>query len=209
MGVLAPSPHVSAALLERIEREILRPTIDGMRSEGRPLRGVLFAGLMITPAGDPMLLEHNVRFGDPECEALMSLVEGDVAELCDSVARGSLDTNAVRISPNLSAVVVVLAAAGYPTSPRSGDVIHGIDRALNRPHVAVYHAGTRDAGSDIVTSGGRVLAVAATGESIVEARERAYAAADDISFDGGFCRRDIGASSPPAAPHARARAPRP
>jgi phosphoribosylamine--glycine ligase len=88
-------------------------------------------------------------------------------------------------------------------------VIHGIDRALKRPHVAVYHAGTRDAGSDIVTSGGRVLAVAATGASIVEARERAYAAADDISFDGGFFRRDIGASSPPAAPHARARAARP
>lgn len=194
MGVFAPSPQVSPALLERIEREILRPTIDGMREEGRPLRGVLFAGLMITPAGDPMLLEHNVRFGDPECEALMSLVEGDVAELCDSVARGSLDTNAVHVAHDRSAIVVVLAAAGYPTSPRSGDVIRGIDRANAHPNVAVYHAGTRDVGGDIVTSGGRVLAVAATGESIVEARKRAYAAAADISFDGGFFRSDIGAS---------------
>jgi len=201
MGVFAPSPQVTSAMLERIEREILRPTIDGMRQEGRPLRGVLFAGLMITPAGDPMLLEHNVRFGDPECEALMSLVEGDVAELCDSVARGSLDMNAVRVAPNRCAIVVVVAAAGYPTAPRSGDVIHGIDRANKHPHVAVYHAGTRDSGSDVVTSGGRVLAVTATGESMIVARERAYAAAADISFDGGFYRRDIGASLLVAQPH--------
>jgi phosphoribosylamine--glycine ligase len=200
MGVFAPSPHVSPALLARIEREILQPTIDGMRQEGRPLRGVLFAGLMITPAGDPMLLEHNVRFGDPECEALMSLIEGDFAGLCDSVARGSLDTKAVRISPDRSAVVVVLAAAGYPTSPRSGDVIRGLDRAAKHAHVAVYHAGTRLADSDIVTAGGRVLAVAATGSSIGEARDKAYAAVADISFDGGFFRRDIGASALAPAP---------
>lgn len=201
MGVFAPSPHVSPALLERIEREILRPTIDGMRQEGRPLQGVLFAGLMITPAGDPMLLEHNVRFGDPECEALMSLVEGDVAELCDSVARGKLDMNAVRVAKNRSAIVVVLAAAGYPTSPRSGDVIRGIDRANAHPHVAVYHAGTRDVDGDIVTSGGRVFAVTATGESMAEARARAYAAAADICFDGGFFRSDIGASLTDAETH--------
>lgn len=200
MGVFAPSPHVSSALLARIERTILQPTIDGMRHEGRPLRGVLFAGLMITPAGDPMLLEHNVRFGDPECEALMSLLEGDFAGLCDSVARGALDTKAVRISPDRSAVVVVLAAGGYPVSPRAGDVIRGLDRAAQHPDVAVYHAGTRHAGSDIVTSGGRVLAVTATGSSIGEARDKAYAAASDISFDGGFFRRDIGASALTAAP---------
>lgn len=195
MGVFAPSPHVSPALLARIEREILQPTIDGMRKEGRPLRGVLFAGLMITPAGDPMLLEHNIRFGDPECEALVSLVEGDFAELCDSVARGALDTKAVRTASDRSAVVVVLAAAGYPTAPRSGDVIVGIDRAALRPNVAVYHAGTRDAGGEIVTSGGRVLAVTATGGSIAEARDNAYAAVADISFDGVHFRRDIAASA--------------
>lgn len=202
MGVFAPSPDVSPEMLARIEREILQPTIDGMRNEGRPLRGVLFAGIMITPAGDPMLLEHNVRFGDPECEALMALIEGDVGELCDSVARGSLDKNAVRVAPNQSAVVVVLAAAGYPTSPRSGDMIHGIDRANAHRDVAVFHAGTRDAGSDIVTAGGRVLAVTATGSSIIAAREKAYAAIAEISFDGGFFRRDIGASLLAAEPHA-------
>lgn len=200
MGVFAPSPHVAPKLLARIENEILRPTIDGMRDEGRPLRGVLFAGLMITPSGDPMLLEHNVRFGDPECEALMSLIEGDFGELCDSVARGTLDVEAVRVAANRSAVVVVLAAAGYPASPHAGDVISGLDRAAQHPFVAVYHAGTRQVGADIVTSGGRVLAVTATGSSIHEARERAYAAVADISFEGGFCRHDIGASALLAPP---------
>lgn len=194
MGVFAPSPHVSPALLSRIEKEILQPTIDGMRNEGRPLRGVLFAGLMITPSGDPMLLEHNVRFGDPECEALLSLLEGDFAQLCDSVARGTLDTHAMRVVPDRSAVVVVLAASGYPVAPRAGDVIRGLEHATQHAHVAVYHAGTREAGPDIVTSGGRVLAVAATGSTIHEARDRAYAAASEISFEGGFFRRDIGAS---------------
>jgi phosphoribosylamine---glycine ligase len=191
MGVFAPSPHVSPALLERIEKEIIRPTIDGLQREGHPLRGVLFAGVMITPAGDPMLLEHNVRFGDPECEALMSLLDGDFAELCASVARGNLDAKAVRIAQDRHAVVVVFAAAGYPTAPRSGDVIRGIDRAARHPHVAVYHAGTRADGDDFFSSGGRVLAITATGSSIAEARERAYAAITDISFDGGFYRRDI------------------
>lgn len=193
MGVFAPSPHVSAALLERIEKEIIRPTIDGLQREGHPLRGVLFAGVMITPDGDPMLLEHNVRFGDPECEALVALLDGDFAELCASVARGALDPNAVRVASNRSAVVVVFAAAGYPTAPRSGDAIHGLDRAAERPDVVVHHAGTRMDGEHVVTSGGRVLAITATGSSLAEARQRAYAAIADISFDGGFYRRDIAA----------------
>lgn len=193
MGVFAPSPHVSAALLERIENEIIRPTIDGLQREGHPLRGVLFAGVMITPDGEPMLLEHNVRFGDPECEALVALLDGDFAELCASVARGKLDPNAVRVAANRSAVVVVFAASGYPTNPRSGDVIVGLDRAAQRTDVVVHHAGTRMDGEHVVTSGGRVLAITATGSSIAEARQRAYAAITDLSFDGGFYRRDIAA----------------
>ena len=195
MGVFAPSPHVPPDLIARIEKEILQPTIDGLRAEGRPLKGVLFAGVMITPLGDPMLLEHNVRFGDPECEALMSLIEGDFGELCASVARGKLDMRAVHVAPNRSAVVVVVAAEGYPIAPRSGDVIRGLDQAARHPFVSVYHAGTRVVGADIVSAGGRVLAVTATGESIHEARARAYAAVADISFEGGFFRRDIGASA--------------
>lgn len=193
MGVFAPSPHVSSALLERIEKEIIRPTIDGLQREGCPLRGVLFAGVMITPSGEPMLLEHNVRFGDPECEALVALLDGDFAELCASVARGALDGSAVRVASNRSAVVVVFAASGYPTAPRSGDVIHGLDRAAERPDIVVHHAGTRMDGEHVVTSGGRVLAITATGSSIAEARERAYGAIADISFAGGFYRRDIAA----------------
>jgi phosphoribosylamine--glycine ligase len=194
MGVFAPSPAVDAQMLARIEREILRPTIDGMRDEGRPFRGVLFAGLMITPSGDPILLEHNVRFGDPECEALVSLLDGDVAALCASVAEGTLDTSAVSIAPSRGAVVVVLAAAGYPASPRAGDVISGLDEAAAVEGVLVHHAGTREVGGEIVTSGGRVLAVTAVGSSVAEARERAYRAAALVRFEGKHFRGDIGAS---------------
>ena len=125
MGAFAPVGSLTPELLARVEREILRPTIDGMRAEGRPFRGVLFAGLMITPEGDPFLLEHNVRFGDPECEVLMALLDGDVAELFASVARGALDLTAVTVAQDRHAVAVVLAAAGYPASPRTGDVIDG------------------------------------------------------------------------------------
>ncbi|WP_272417081.1 phosphoribosylamine--glycine ligase [Polyangium jinanense] len=199
MGVFAPSPHVGPELLARIEREILRPTIDGMRAEGRAFRGVLFAGLMITPAGDPLLLEHNVRFGDPECEALVALLDGDLAAMCASVASGKLDPTAVRVAPGRSAVVVVLAAAGYPSTPRAGDVIRGLDEAAEVPGVVVFHAGTKRTAEGIVTAGGRVLAVTAVGASIVEARERAYEATGRISFAGAHFRADIGASALPGA----------
>lgn len=197
MGAYAPSPHVTPALVARIEREILRPTIDGMRIEGRPFQGVLFAGLMITPAGDPVLLEHNVRFGDPECEALMALLDGDVAELCASVARGALDPSAARVAEGRHALTVILAAHGYPASPRTGDVIVGIERASKVDDVLVHHAGTAERDGNLVTAGGRVLAVTASGCSLAEARDRAYRAADVISFDGMFMRRDIGAGPKP------------
>lgn len=195
MGVFAPSPDVGPELLARVEREILRPTIDGMRAEGRPFRGVLFAGLMITPSGVPVLLEHNVRFGDPECEALVALLDGDLAALCASAASGKLDPTAVRVAPGRSAVVVVLAAAGYPGTPRAGDVITGLDEAAKVPGVIVHHAGTKRSSEGIVTAGGRVLAVTAVGASIALARERAYEAARHISFEGAHFRTDIGASA--------------
>ncbi len=192
MGVYAPASRVSPALSERIEREILRPTIDGMRAEGRPFRGVLFAGVMITPGGDPLLLEHNVRFGDPECEALMALLDGDVAGLLASAASGALEPDRVRVSPGRHAVVVILAAHGYPAAPRVGDPIRGLDAAAEVPGVLVHHAGTRLAGGQVVTAGGRVLAVTASGGSLAEARERAYEATGRIAFDGMHYRRDIG-----------------
>ncbi|WP_434044655.1 MULTISPECIES: phosphoribosylamine--glycine ligase [Sorangium] len=192
MGAFAPSASVTPALTARVEREILRPTIDGMRAEGRPFRGVLFAGLMITPAGDPVLLEHNVRFGDPECEALMELLEGDVAELCASAAAGALDTTAARVAPGRHALTVVLAARGYPTAPATGDVIRGLDAASATEGAFVNHAGTAERDGAIVTAGGRVLAVTAAGDSLAEARERAFRAASAIDFDGKVLRRDIG-----------------
>ena len=199
MGAYAPSSSITPELAARIERSILRPTIDGMRQEGRLFQGVLFAGLMITPAGDPVLLEHNVRFGDPECEVLMALLEGDVAELCASAARGELDPSAARVAEDRSALTVILAAGGYPASPRSGDVITGIELAANIPGVLVHHAGTAERDGHIVTSGGRVLAVTGIAGSLVDARARAYLAAEAISFEGMQMRRDIGGGGAPAA----------
>ncbi|WP_441289734.1 phosphoribosylamine--glycine ligase [Sorangium sp. KYC3313] len=199
MGAFAPSARVTPALTARVEREILRPTIDGMRAEGRPFRGVLFAGLMITPAGDPILLEHNVRFGDPECEALMELIEGDVAELCASAAAGALAPGAARVAPGRHALTVVLAARGYPTAPVTGDVIRGLDAAAAVEGAFVNHAGTAERDGAVVTAGGRVLAVTAAGDSLAEARERAFRAAGAVDFDGKVLRRDIGVDGARAA----------
>ncbi|MEJ7733175.1 MAG: phosphoribosylamine--glycine ligase [Polyangiaceae bacterium] len=193
MGAFAPAP-LPPALLERVEREILRPTIDGMRADGTPFAGVLFAGLMIAADGTPMLLEHNVRFGDPECEVLMALLDGDVAAMLASVARGRLDRSAVSVAPARAAVAVVLASAGYPESPRSGDAITGLEVAGERTGVVVHHAGTAERGADVVTAGGRVLTVTAVGADFAEARGRAYQAAADIAFAGMHFRRDIGAT---------------
>jgi phosphoribosylamine--glycine ligase len=202
MGAFAPVPAaaLSPELLARVERTILAPTIEGMRAEGRPFRGVLFAGLMITPAGEPFLLEHNVRFGDPECEVLMALLEGDVAALLASAARGALDAGAVRVAEGRHALAVILAAAGYPASPRAGDVIRGVDQAASIEGVVVHHAGTAERDGAIVTAGGRVLAVTATGGSLAEARARAYGAVEQIHFDGMGYRQDIGHDGGPGSP---------
>lgn len=190
MGALAPI-EVDATLMKRIEREVLEPTLDGMRADGAPYRGVLYAGLMIHE-GVPRLLEHNVRFGDPETQVLMSLLDGDVAALLSSAARGRLDTGAVRIADR-HALVVVLAAEGYPDSPKKGDVIHGLDAAAALQDVTVFHAGTRREGDSVVTAGGRVLGVTAIGSSAEQARRRAYRACDAIHWRGMHYRRDIGA----------------
>lgn len=194
MGAFAPvvDATLTPELMARVERTILKPTIDGMAEEGRAFRGVLFAGLMITPLGEPILLEHNVRFGDPECEAILALIDGDLGELCASAARGALDTSSISIPPGRHAIALVLAAEGYPASPRSGDAITGIDRAEQTPGVVVHHAGTAEQGGEIVTAGGRVLAVTATGSSATEARARAYLATKLIHFEGMQYRRDIG-----------------
>ena len=192
MGAFAPSP-LPEGLLERVEREILTPTLEGMRRDGNPFRGVLFAGLMITPEGDPYLLEHNVRFGDPECEAILELVKGDLAKLLSSAARGSLDASSITIAPGAS-LALVLAAPGYPAAPRVGSLIEGLDEAAQIEGVSVLHAGTAERDGRVVTAGGRVLAITASGRDLTEARDRAYRAAARVSFEGMHYRRDIAAT---------------
>jgi phosphoribosylamine--glycine ligase len=189
MGAYSPAPVLSAALEARAMREIVEPTARAMAEAGTPFTGLLYAGLMLTREG-PKLIEYNVRFGDPECEAVMPRIEGDFAALLHAVATGGAFE-----APALSAttaMTVVVAARGYPGTPAAGGAIGGIEQAEAIPGVVVFHAGTRRDGERLVASGGRVLAVTATGASLGEARERAYRAIDAIRFDDGFCRRDIG-----------------
>jgi phosphoribosylamine--glycine ligase len=198
MGAFAPV-HADPQLMERIERQVLRPTIDGMRADGCEYRGVLYAGVMVAPDGTPYLLEHNVRFGDPETQVLMALLDGDVAELLASAANGELIADAASVAPNRHAVVVVMAADGYPGTPRKGDAIDGIEAAEALAGVRVHQAGTARRDEQLVTAGGRVLGVEATGTSAKLARERAYEAIDHIQFAGSQVRRDIAASATAAA----------
>lgn len=191
MGAYGPAPIVDEGLAERIRKEIFEPTLRGMSEEGMPFRGALFAGLMITKEGEPLLLEFNVRFGDPETEVLMELLDGDVGELLASAASGELNPAAAKVNPR-HAMAVVLAASGYPQSPRKGDRITGVEEASRLEGVSVLHAGTKREGDALFTSGGRVLVVTGVGDSLVEARNKAYEGAAKISFDGMQMRRDIG-----------------
>jgi phosphoribosylamine--glycine ligase len=190
MGAFAPV-KVDSELMARIHRQVLGPTIDGMAADGMPYRGVLYAGVMIAPDGTPNLLEHNVRFGDPETQVLMPLLDGDVAELFASAATGSLDESAVSLPADRHVITVVLAAGGYPQSPRKGDVIQGLEQAAKLAGAHVFHAGTALKDGKLVTAGGRVLGVGASGSSASDARSTAYRACERISFDGMHYRRDI------------------
>lgn len=190
MGTYAPAPLATRELLQRAEHEIVGPAVRGMHAEGHPFRGVLFAGLMVTPAGDPLLLEFNVRFGDPETQVLMATTGGDFGDALDAAARGALEPTL--LTPNGEhAICVVLAAPGYPEAPRTGGVIRGLDRADGLDGVRVLHAGTQANGNEIVTSGGRVLGVTAHGPSLEAAHARVYAAIAHIDFEGMQFRRDI------------------
>jgi len=200
MGAYAPTGLVDRELLDRIEQTILRPTVDAMRARGCPMQGVLYAGLMLTERG-PMVLEFNCRFGDPETQVVLPLIEGDFAELCLAVATGTLGRSDLHLISDRAAVGVVVASAGYPGPYRTGLPIAGLDAAAE--DALVFHAGTdRNADGEIVTSGGRVLTIVGMGASIPEAQLHAYAAAEQISFEGAFYRHDIGARE---HIHARAR----
>ena len=189
MGAYAPAPVMTDALVERAYREIIAPAIKGMAARGTPFSGVLFTGLMITGDG-PKLIEFNTRFGDPECQVLMMLLESDLLDILDATAHGTL----AGVSPRwkrATALTVVLAANGYPGSYAKNTVVANAD-GLDSDTVRVFHAGTVRDGDNLLANGGRVLNVTAVGENVSEARERAYAAVDAIDWPDGFCRRDIG-----------------
>ncbi len=189
MGAYAPAPVLTEALIERAMDEILRPTAEAMAAQGTPFNGVLYAGLMLTDEG-PKLIEYNVRFGDPECEAIMPLIDGDFAELLQGVATGHPGK-----PPTLTgkhAMTVIVAARGYPGTPAGGGAIRDIEAAEQVEGVTVFHAGTATGEQGLVAKGGRVLAVTAVADSFANARARAYRAVDQIDFADGFHRRDIG-----------------
>jgi phosphoribosylamine--glycine ligase len=171
--------------------EILRPTARALAAAGAPFSGILYAGLMLTADG-PKLIEYNVRFGDPECEAIMPLIEGDFAALLNAVATGRLKEIETPTLGDKHAMTVIVAARGYPGTPASGGLIREIEAAEQVPGVTVFHAGTALTDSGLVAKGGRVLAVTAVADTFANARARAYRAVDQVDFADGFHRRDIG-----------------
>lgn len=193
MGAYSPTSLIDDALLTHVQNEILLPTVDALRRDDITYRGVIFAGLMLTPGG-PKVLEFNCRFGDPECQVLLPRLKGDLVEILYATATGQLEH--VDLSwDSRAAVCVVLASGGYPGSYKTGVPIEGIEEAEALPGVRVYHAGTKREGGQLVTSGGRVLNVVATGDTLTHARELANRAAELIRFEGKTWRRDIGAKA--------------
>ncbi len=197
MGAYAPVPDIPAGFLDRVDREILVPIIHALRVEGRPYRGILYAGLMLTPGG-PKVIEFNVRFGDPEAQALLPRLKGDFTAAMAACARGGLDRLALDWDPR-TAVAVVAAAPGYPEKPEAGEAIEGLESLQGRSDALLFHAGTARRGDRVVTSGGRVLAVTGLGHDLAAAREAAYGALEGIRFPGMQFRRDIGLGLPRAA----------
>ena len=189
MGAYSPAPVVDAAVEQRILDEIIRPTLAGMAAEGAPFIGFLYAGVMIDRSGAPRVVEFNVRFGDPETQPILMRLDSDLVDLIDAALDGRLDRVAARWNPQ-PALGIVVAAHGYPGTPRSGDAIAGLDLP-DAPGTKIFHAATRMKDGTVVSSGGRVLTVCALGDDIAQARTRAYAAAERIHFDGMFYRRDI------------------
>ncbi len=191
MGAYSPAPVMTPALERRTMDEIVRPTLHAMAEAGTPFRGVLYAGLMITATG-PKLIEYNVRFGDPECQALMLRLKSDLLPLLEATADGTVAGQSLEWR-DVHALTVAMASRGYPGDYRTGAPIGGLDEAEKVPGVTVFHAGTRCDGPDrVVSAGGRVLNVSAVGSSLREARDRAYEAVQRIDWADGFYRTDIG-----------------
>ena len=187
MGAYSPASVLTPALEQRVMTEIVAPTIVAMADAGMPYSGVLFAGLMLTDAG-PKLIEYNCRFGDPECQVLMSRFDGDLLALMLAVAEGRLAEAQPPQFSDQAALTVVMAARGYPGTPEKGGVI----QLPVTGDARIFHAGTAVSGGQLVAHGGRVLNVTACGATVSAAQKAAYAAVDMIDFASGFCRRDIG-----------------
>lgn len=190
MGAYSPAPVMDDAMIKRTINEIILPTVKGMKAEGRPFKGVLFAGLMITDKG-PELIEYNVRFGDPECQTLMMRLTSDIVPALMACATGDVDKADVSWSEDV-ALNVVMAANGYPSSYKKNTEIKNLDQAGAPTNIVIFHAGTKKQGSAILSIGGRVLNITALGSSVKNAKNDAYAALDKINWPDGFCRRDIG-----------------
>ena len=190
MGAFCPAPVLTKEMLAIVEREVLVPAVDAMRRDGIDYRGVLYAGIMLTPAG-PKVLEFNCRFGDPETQPLMARFKGDLVDVLWRTAAGELDAAEIDFDENV-ANCVVMCSEGYPNSYEKGFAITGIDEAQSHDDIVVFHAGTDCSRGDVRTSGGRVLGVTALASDLETARNLANAACEKIHFDGAFWRRDIG-----------------
>jgi phosphoribosylamine--glycine ligase len=190
MGAYSPAPVLTPEMQARVMREIIEPTLRGMRARGTPFAGVLYAGLMIAEEG-PKLIEYNVRFGDPEAQVLMPRLKTDLAAAMLAACDGVLDKFDLRWWDD-AALTIVMAAKGYPGSFERGTEIRGVEDAEALPDVTVFQAGTREENGRLVANGGRVLNVTATGRTVAEAQRRAYEAVEKINWPEGFCRGDIG-----------------
>lgn len=189
MGAYLPAPVVDAAVRERIERQVVARTVRALEAEGLPYQGVIFVGLMIDPQGEPHVIEYNVRWGDPETQALMLGARGPLIEQMVEIAQGAWTPREVRFEP---AANVVMASAGYPLSSTKGSPIEGLDQAQAGEHVEIFHAGTKKGPEGWQSNGGRVLGVCASAPSFKEALAKAYARMDELSMPGAQVRRDIG-----------------
>ncbi len=187
MGAISPTPYYTDALADRCLKEIFEPTMAAMKAEGRPFKGVIYFGLMLTPEG-PKVVEYNARFGDPECQALLMRLDTDLMEILEACVNGTLDQLDIRWKQEASCCLV-LASGGYPAQYEKGKVIEGLDQVEN---AVVFHAGTAAKDDNVVTNGGRVLGVTALGSDLEDAIQNAYVAAGPIHFDQMHFRKDIG-----------------
>ena len=190
MGAYSPAPVVTPAVHDWVMQNVIYPTVNGMAAEGNVFTGFLYAGLMIAPDGSAKVLEFNCRFGDPETQPIMMRLQSDLVELCLAATQSKLADKQIDFTAD-AAVGVVLAAGGYPDSYAKGKVINGLDGA-DCATAKVFHAGTELKDGEVVTNGGRVLCATALGSNVTQAQQAAYALVDRISWDGMFCRTDIG-----------------